>query len=413
MMDWIGAHPEIIIAVVKIALLLFILLTAIAYVVWFERKLIAHIQARWGPYRVGPHGLLQPLADGLKFLFKEDLIPAHPSSRFLYLLAPFLAVSLALLAVAVIPFGQADPDIEVLGVRTNFWVADINIALLFVLGVTSLTVYSVALAGWSSNSKYPLLGALRSTAQMVSYELALTLSVIGVLLLANTLSLREIVEGQSGRLPVPGLGFLPNWYIFPQFVAFICFFISSIAETNRSPFDLAEAETELVAGFHTEYSSMKFAMFFLAEYAHIFTASFLAVILFFGGWQSPFPETGLWERLRYLPVVAAGVLGLYFLLDTFLHSHSALHRGLMALLGLALLGVAAALGLVPPLLLLVQGPFWFIGKTVAFLFVFVWIRATLPRFRYDQLMAFGWKFLLPLAVLNIIVTSLALVWPVN
>ncbi|MGH9777571.1 MAG: complex I subunit 1/NuoH family protein, partial [Candidatus Acidiferrales bacterium] len=180
MTDWVTNHPELVIAVVKIALLLFILLTAIAYVVWFERKVIAHIQARWGPYRVGPHGLLQPLADGLKFLFKEDIIPANLNSRFLFLLAPFLAVTLALLAVAVIPFG---PEFEILGITTAFGIADINIALLFVLGVTSLTVYSVALAGWSSNSKYPLLGALRSTAQMVSYELALTLSVIGVLLL--------------------------------------------------------------------------------------------------------------------------------------------------------------------------------------------------------------------------------------
>ncbi len=410
MTDWVTNHPELVIAVVKIALLLFILLTAIAYAVWFERKVIAHVQARWGPYRVGPHGLLQPLADGLKFIFKEDIIPANVSSRFLYLLAPFLAVTLALLAVAVIPFG---PEVEIFGTTTGFSIADINIALLFVLGVTSLTVYSVALAGWSSNSKYPLLGALRSTAQMVSYELALTLSVIGVLLLAGSLSLREIVEGQSGRLPVPGLGFLPNWYIFPQFVAFICFFISSIAETNRAPFDLAEAETELVAGFHTEYSSMKFAMFFLAEYAHIFTASFLATILFFGGWRSPFPETSAWEWTQYLPAVAAALLGLYLLLDTFRHAHSTLHRGLITLLGLALLGVGGLLALVLPLLLLIQGPFWFILKTVAFLFVFVWIRATLPRFRYDQLMAFGWKFLLPLAVVNIIVTSLALVWPVN
>ncbi|MGH9650658.1 MAG: NADH-quinone oxidoreductase subunit NuoH, partial [Terriglobales bacterium] len=309
MTDWVTNHPELVIAVVKIALLLFILLTAIAYVVWFERKVIAHIQARWGPYRVGPHGLLQPLADGLKFLFKEDIIPANLNSRFLFLLAPFLAVSLALLAVAVIPFG---PEFEVFGVTTTFGIADINIGLLFVLGVTSLTVYSVALAGWSSNSKYPLLGALRSTAQMVSYELALTLSVIGVLLLAGSLSLREIVEQQSGRL----WGVLPNWYIFPQFVAFICFFISSIAETNRAPFDLAEAETELVAGFHTEYSSMKFAMFFLAEYAHIFTASFLATVLFFGGWRSPFPETAFWESTRFLPAVVAALLGLYLLLDT-------------------------------------------------------------------------------------------------
>jgi len=399
MTDWITANAGLVITLVKIALLLFILLTAIAYVVWFERKLIAHIQSRWGPYRVGPHGLLQPLADGVKFLLKEDITPANVTSRFLFLLAPFLGVTLALLAVAVIPFGPG--EVQVLGTRTGFYIADINIALLFVLGVTSLTVYSVALAGWSSNSKYPLLGALRSSAQMISYELALTLSVIGVLLLANTLSLREIVGKQGGPLW--------NWYFFPQFIAFVCFFISSLAETNRSPFDLAEAETELVAGFHTEYSSMKFAMFFMAEYAHMFTASFLATILFFGGWHSAFPDSGIWTYTRFLPVVAAAALGLLLILDAIRSPLTLLHRIILTALSAVLLGVGGLLTL-PPLLEIVQGPFWFILKTVVFVFIFVWVRATFPRFRYDQLMDFGWKFLLPLAALNIIVTSLVIVW---
>lgn len=397
MTDWITRHPELVISAIKIGVVIFLLLTAVAYAVWFERKVIAHIQSRWGPHRVGPHGLLQPLADGLKFLFKEDIVVSEVTSRFIYLLAPFLAVSLALLAVVVIPFGPA--EFEILGSRTGLYIADIQIGLLFVLAVTSLGVYSIALAGWSSNSKYPLLGALRSTAQMVSYELALTFSVVGVLLLAGTLNLRGIVEAQAA---------LGLWFIVPQFVAFFCFFVSSIAETNRSPFDLPEAETELVGGFHTEYSSMKFAMFFLAEYAHIFTASFLVTLLFLGGWLSPFPATGSWAVTVYLPVVVVGALGLVLLVGALRLRHP-LHRLLLAALGVAALGAAAVLT-AEPLLTIVQGPFWFLSKSFALLFVFVWIRSTLPRFRYDQLMNFGWKFLVPLAVLNILVTSFLVAW---
>ena len=285
MTDWIARHPDLVFAAIKVVICLFLLLTAVAYMTWVERKLIAHIQSRWGPHRVGPHGLLQPLADGLKNLFKEDIIPAGVTSRFVYLLAPFLAVSLSLLAVAVIPFGPE--PVEVWGARTGLYIADINIGLLFVLAVTSLGVYSIALAGWSSNSKYPLLGGLRSSAQMVSYEIALTLSVIGVLLLAGTLSLREIVLAQTGHWG----GMVPRWYIFPQFIAFLCFFISGVAETSRAPFDLPEAETELVAGFHTEYSSMKFVMFFMAEYSHMIVTSLVASLLFLGGRLSPFPAS--------------------------------------------------------------------------------------------------------------------------
>lgn len=400
MTDWILLHPDLVMTLIKIVVVLFVLLTAVAYTVWFERKLIAHIQSRWGPYRVGPHGLLQPLADGLKFVFKEDITPGNVTSRFIYLLAPFLAVSLALLAVAVIPFGPG--EIELLGTRTGLHIADINIGLLFILAVTSLGVYSIALAGWSSNSKYPLLGSLRSSAQMVSYELALTFAVIGVLLLAGTLSLREIITAQTGHW----WGIVPRWFFFPQFVAFVCFFISGIAETSRLPFDLPEAETELVAGFHTEYSSLKFAMFFIAEYAHIITASFLVTILFFGGWLSPFPESRSWAFTRYVPVVVTAGAALLFLSDAFRLARS-LHRFLVLLIGLGLLGVTWLLTN-PAVLTLVQGPFWFLTKTALVVFIFVWIRGTLPRFRYDQLMAFGWKFLVPLAVLNIIVTSFVL-----
>ncbi len=396
-------NPLLVVTAIKVVVILFVLLTAVAYAVWLERKLIAHIQSRWGPYRVGPHGLLQPLADGLKFFFKEDIIVANVTSRFLYLLAPFLAVVLALLAVAVIPFGPA--EVSVLGVTTGLYIADINIGLLFVLAVTSLGVYSIALAGWASNSKYPLIGGLRSSAQMISYELALTLSVVGVLILAGSLSLREIVTAQTGHW-----GPLPRWFIFPQFVAFVCFFISSLAETNRLPFDLPEAESELVAGFHTEYSSVKFVMFFIAEYAHMLTAGFLAVLLFFGGWLSPFPADGLWTWTQQLPAAMALVLAVVFLWRAF-RLRAFWHRAVMAALALALLGVALSLVTFPVVLEIVQGPFWFLSKTLLFLCVLVWIRGTLPRFRYDQLMAFGWKFLLPVAVLNILATGLLVVWP--
>lgn len=402
MTDWLARYPQVVLYIVKSAVVLFVLLTAVAYGVWLERKLVARIQSRWGPFRVGPHGLLQPLADGLKMFFKEDIIPARVTSRFIFLLAPFLAVLLALLAIAVIPFGPG--EVQVLGTRTGLYIADINIGVLFLLAVTSLGVYSVALAGWSSNSKYPLLGGLRSSAQMVSYELALTFSVIGVVLLAGTLSLREIIDAQTGYW----WGFVPRWYALPQLVAFVCFFISSVAETHRAPFDLPEAETELVAGFHAEYSSVKALMFFIAEYAHIFTVSFLASILFFGGWLSPFPESGLWSLTRYLPVAVLGGLALYFWTDIF-RLRQRLHRFLVFVIGLGLLGVAW-LFTHPDLFDLIQGPFWLLSKTALFVFVFIWTRATLPRFRYDQLMAFGWKFLMPLAILNILATSFWVAW---
>jgi len=262
------------------------------------------------------------------------------------------------------------------------------------------------LAGWSSNSKYSLLGSLRGSAQMISYELAIGLALVGVLLMSGSLSLRSIVESQSGTY----WGFVPRWNVFPQFVAFLCYLIAAIAETNRLPFDLPEAETELVAGYHTEYSSMKFAMFFLAEYAHLFTASFLVTLLFLGGWLSPFPAGDAWTWTIYLPVFAVATLGLLVSFVA-LRLRRPLHRILLGAFALALLALAAVLTL-QPLLIIIQGPFWFLAKSFLLLFIFVWIRSTLPRFRYDQLMNFGWKFLVPVAVLNIVVTSLLIAqWP--
>ena len=337
---------------VKAAVILFVLLTAIAYITWLERKVIAHIQSRWGPYRVGPFGLLQPLADGLKFLFKEDIIPLD-ADQFIYWIAPFLAFTLAFLPFAVIPFG---PSLIFHG-RELFQITGLNVGLLFIFAVTSLGVYSIALAGWASNSKYPLFGGLRSSAQMISYELSLGLAVIGVVMISGTLNLRDIVVQQSGFWHLDGLPpFLPQWNVFAQPIGFLVYFTAAIAETNRVPFDLPEGETELVAGFHTEYSSFKFAMFFMSEYANMITVSCIATLLFFGGWIGP-------------------------------------SFGLESVWALALLGV-----------------FWFSAKVFCFLFFYIWMRGTLPRFRYDQLMAFGWKVLLPIGFLNILVTSFILTW---
>lgn len=334
----------IIVSVIKIALVLFILLTAVAYTVWLERKVVGHMQNRWGPTRVGPFGLLQPAADGVKFLFKEDLTPPHVYKP-LYIAAPMIAVIFAITSISVIPFGNW---IQIGNLDTPLQITDVNIGLLIVLAITSLGVYGVALSGWSSNSKYSLLGGLRASAQMVSYEIALGLSLVGVLILAGTFSLRGIVEAQAGHFA----GFIPNWFIFRggQIVAFFIYLMAAYAETNRIPFDLPEAETELVAGYHTEYSAMKFAMFFMAEYSNMITVACLASLLFLGGWSGPlFGPQWLQEIL--------------------------------------------------PL-------FWFVLRVFIFLFIYIWVRGTLPRFRYDQLMAFGWKFLLPLAIANLVITAL-------
>jgi NADH-quinone oxidoreductase subunit H len=333
----------ILVSVIKIVIALFVLLTAVAYTVWLERKVVGHMQNRWGPTRVGPFGLLQPMADGVKFLFKEDLTPPHVY-RPLYIAAPMIAVTFALTSIAVIPIGNT---VTIAGLQIPLQITDVNIGLLIVLGITSLGVYGVALAGWSSNSKYSLLGGLRASAQMVSYEIALGLSLVGVLIMAGSFSLRDIVNAQAGHF----WGFIPRWNIFTgQVVGFFIYLIAAYAETNRIPFDLPEAETELVAGYHTEYSAMKFAMFFMAEYANMTTVACLATLLFFGGWHGPIFGPAILQAI--LPV------------------------------------------------------FWFVAKVFVFLFIYIWVRGTLPRFRYDQLMAFGWKVLLPLAIANLVVTAL-------
>jgi NADH-quinone oxidoreductase subunit H len=398
--DFLAHYAFIIVPIIKIAILVIVVLTVDAYLTWLERKVIAHIQARWGPHRVGPHGLLQPLADGVKFIFKEDPLPASVD-KAAYFLAPFLTLTLALTSLAVIPFGPQ--RFTVWGYETHVGIADLNISLLVLFAITALGVYGVALAGWASNNKYSLLGGLRSSAQMISYELALTLSVVGVLLIAGDFSLRNIVDQQG----VSGKGLL-TWNIFPQFIGFVCFFIAAIAETNRVPFDLPEAESELVAGFHTEYASMKFAMFFIAEYTSMIAVSCLATILFFGGWLSPFPVS--WTFTHYLPSVMLIPFGLFVIYDG-MRYENVLGRVLLPGVGTALLALGGALLAFPVANELVQGPFWFFGKVFIFLFVYIWMRGTLPRFRYDQLMSFGWKFLLPLSIANVILTTVAiLLW---
>lgn len=315
---------------IKIGIVIGILLLIIAYLIWVERKVMAHMQLRLGPMRVGWHGLLQPIADGLKLIFKEDIIPSQ-ASKVIFVLAPVIATVPALMSIAVVPFGDT---ISIMGLSIDMVITDVNIGILYILAVTSVGVYGIMLGGWSSNNKYSLLGALRSSAQMISYELSLGLSLIGVLMITQSLSLVDVVNSQA-----------KCWFIILQPLAFIIYAISAIAETNRCPFDLPEAETELVAGFHTEYSSMKFALFFMAEYANIITVSAVAVTFFFGGWRGPF---------------------------------------------------------LPPVV-------WFLIKMALCIFFFVWLRSTYPRFRYDQLMKFGWKVLLPAALANILITGLVMV----
>lgn len=334
---------------VKIAVVLVITLTAVAYTVLLERKVLGRMQNRWGPSRVGPFGLLQPLADGIKLFLKEDMMPLAVE-RPLFVLAPIIALTCALISIAMVPFGA---PLFFHGVDL-FQVADLNIGLLVILGITSIGIYGIALSGWSSNNKYSLFGSLRASAQLVSYELALGLSLVGVVMRAGSLSLRDIVNSQSAH------GLL-SWNIFGglQIVGFFIYLMAAYAETNRSPFDLPEAESELVAGYHTEYSSMKFAMFFMAEYANMITVACVASLLFFGGANSPFGH--LFDRV-HLPLLVAALLPVV----------------------------------------------WFVAKVLGFILLYIWVRATLPRFRYDQLMGFGWKFLMPVAMVNILATALVL-----
>jgi NADH-quinone oxidoreductase subunit H len=393
----VAANAELVITIVKIVLLLFIVLTVNAYLTWFERKVVAHIQSRWGPHRVGPHGLLQPLADGLKFLFKEDPTPAGVD-KFVYYLAPLLALTLAMTAIAIIPFGPE--PIRLFGHDIYLGIAppDLNIGILALFAITALGVYGVALAGWSSNSKYSLLGGLRSSAQMISYELALTMSVVGVLLMAGSFNLRDIINAQA-RHPQRGIF---GWNVWPQILGFFCFFVAAIAETNRAPFDLPEAEQELVAGFNTEYASFKFAMFFIAEYTSMITVSCLCAIMFFGGWLSPFPAS--WTLAHYVPSVILVPFGLWVIMDG-VRYETIFGRMVLPVVGAAITALGALFVVIPSLNEFIQGPFWLLSKTFIFLFVYVWMRGTLPRFRYDQLMAFGWKLLLPVSIVNVILTS--------
>ena len=395
MSDFLAQHAEIIITLIKVLLLLFIVLTVNAYLTWFERKVVAHMQSRWGPHRVGPHGLLQPLADGAKFLLKEDPTPSGVD-KFTYFLAPLMALALALTSIAILPFGP-DP-IRIFGHDIFLGIVDLNIGILALFAITALSVYGVALAGWSSNSKYPLLGGLRSSAQMVSYELSLTMSVVGVLLMAGSFSLRDIINAQAAH---PERGIL-GWNVFPQILGFLCFFTSAVAETDRAPFDLPEAESELVAGFHTEYASFKFAMFFIAEYTSMITVSALCSILFFGGWLSPFPAA--WTFAHYLPSAILIASGLWVMWDGFRYE-TIFGRILLPGVGAVITVIGVVLILLPSVNEFIQGPFWLLGKISFFLFVYVWARGTLPRFRYDQLMSFGWKLLLPVSLANVVITA--------
>jgi NADH-quinone oxidoreductase subunit H len=397
-------HGFWVLTLIKIALLLFIVLTVNAYLTWFERKVVALMQSRVGPHRVGPHGLLQPAADGLKFLFKEDAMPGGVD-KFVYLLAPFLALTLSLASLSVIPFGPKPLPFSFFGHQIDLWITNPDIGLLVLFAITALGVYGVALAGWASNSKYPLLGGLRSSAQMVSYELAMTMSVVGVLLMANSFSLTDIISQQDSSK----YGFL-SWNVFtfhggvPQIVGFLCFFIAAIAETNRVPFDLPEAESELVAGFHTEYSSFKFAMFFIAEYTSMITVSALCSILFFGGWNSIFPATPFWNFTHYLPSAILIPFGLWVIYDGIKYE-TIFGRIILPGIGTAIAAIGAALVVFPAANEYIQGPFWLLSKIFFFLFFYVWARGTLPRFRYDQLMNIGWKLLLPVSIANVIVTA--------
>ena len=329
----------VVIPLIKIGVVFGALSLVVAYLTLLERKVIAFMQVRLGPMRVGPYGLLQPIADGLKLMLKEDIVPSG-ADRMVFTMAPIITLIPAFIVFAVIPFG---PTISILGRDVSLYITDLNIGVLYVLSVSSIGILGVILGGWASNSKYPLLGALRSAAQMVSYEVALGFSIIGVLMLAGSLSLVDIVESQRES------GY---WNVFLQPVGFILFFICGVAETNRAPFDLPEAETELVAGFHTEYSGFRFSLFFLAEYASMIVITSMAVTLFWGGWLRPFPN-----------VDALGFLDL------------------------------------------IPGVVWFGLKVLIFLYLYLWFRASWPRYRYDQLMNLGWLYLLPIAIANVIVTA--------
>jgi len=341
-----------VVPLVQILVVLAIVSLIVAYLTLLERKILAFMQVRLSPRRTGPHGILQPIADSLKLLIKEDIIP-DKADRLLFTLAPIVTVIAAFTALAVIPF--AGGSIEVFGYTIHPWIADVNVGVVFLLAISSLGVYGIMLGGWSSNSKYPMLGSLRGAAQMVSYEVPFGFSIIGVLMLSGTASMVGIVEAQREA---------HIWYFVPQIVGLFLFFVSGVAETNRLPFDLPEAESELVAGFHTEYSGMKWALFFLAEYTSMIIISGIVTTLFFGGWMRPFPSV---EALSWLN----------FGLDR-----------------------------ISPVL---SGVFWFSIKTFLVIFLYLWLRGTFPRYRYDQLMKLNWYWMIPLAIANVVVTGLVVV----
>jgi NADH-quinone oxidoreductase subunit H len=386
----------IVVSLIKIALVFAVFMTTLAYLQWIERKVLAHIQLRTGPLRVGPHGLMQPLADVFKLLTKEDLLPPY-ANRVFYLLAPFIAVCLSLISISIIPFG---PEVNFFGTHTFLQISDVNVGILFILAISSVSVYGVALAGWSSNNKYSLLGGLRSSAQMISYELPLTLAIVSPLLLKNHLSFRAISDSQAGYY----LGFIPRWNIFqmpfPQIFGFLIFMIAGFAETNRVPFDLPEAENELVAGFHTEYSSMKFACFFMSEYANMITITCVATLLFLGGWHPLLPA----PFSNWIPTLVFLFAAVILCLHGFQPARR-IDRYTLPVFGLAALGLAVifAIPFLQPYLVPI---FWFASKVGLLLFLYIWVRGTLPRFRYDQLMHFAWTFLFPLALLNLLATAL-------
>jgi NADH-quinone oxidoreductase subunit H len=330
--DWI-------LPIVQIVVVLNAVLIAVTYMVLLERKVIAWVQSRLGPMRVGPYGILQPIADAVKLLLKEDITPTR-ADRWLFTIAPIMSLVPALIAFAVIPFGGR---VSIFGREVPLYIADINVGLLYIVSVTSIGVYGIILAGYSSNSKYPLLAGLRASAQLISYEVAVTMMLVSVIVTAGTLSMVGIVNAQLQHRV---------WFAFVQPVALVVLFIGGLAETNRAPFDLSEAEQELTGGFHTEYSGMRFAMFFLAEYANMIVVSAVVTTLFFGGWLPPFPNVGALSFLSWVP-----------------------------------------------------GWIWFLVKCFIFLYIFIWIRATLPRYRYDQLMRLGWKVLIPVSLGNLVVSA--------
>jgi NADH-quinone oxidoreductase subunit H len=371
----------LLLALLKILLVFLVIAGIVAYLVYMERKVLAFMQARLGPMRVGPWGLLQPIADVIKLMLKEDIIPAG-ADEWVFLLAPTISVAAAFTVFSAIPFAG------------NFYITDINIGLLLILAVSSLGIYGIILGGWSSNSHYPLLGALRSSAQLVSYEVAAGMALVGVLLISNSLSMVEIVKRQLA---------MGVWNMFLQPVALVIYVVAAVAETNRNPFDLPEAESELTAGFHTEYSGFRFALYFMAEYTNMVVVACIAVTMFFGGWLRPFPSVRALDFLKFSPILAL-LAAAGFVLWLGLKSRLRQERHFFVVLAgvFIMLGVLVAY---PPVLNAIQGVFWFGAKVLAYLYAFIWCRATFPRYRYDQLMNVGWRWLIPLALGNVVVTA--------